>query len=725
MGDAAADVQCRFMIRLSTRVRRVLPLLAIAVFGAEKKPVTIQNMPVPAHMPPITWAPDGRRFAWMEEKAIFQYDVASKRKKQLVALGPLEEKAVKPPKQEGVDWQNRRVSEQSFQWSSSGQEMLISLQGDLFLLHTDSGKWEQLTATAESERDPKLSPDGRFASFRREHDLYSLEIASKRVTRLTADGSATLWNGELDWVYPEELNLSTAHWWSPDSSRIAYLQFDVGHESMFPQVDLLSWRAFAEPERFPQPGTPNADVRLGVAPVEGGPTRWMEIGETRDHLLARVDWAPDSLELAYQRLNRIQNHLELGLADVRTGVPRVILTEDDSYWVNVNDDFRFLNKGKQFLWGSERDGYHHLYLCSTDDRRVLQLTKGDWEVTEVAGVNEDTHEVFFVSNEESPLERQLYRVRLDGKQKQRLSGGAGTHSISMSPTTVYYMDTASSLATPPRRTLHESDGSQIGVYKEATPPDVEILPTEIVPIKAPDGVDLYARMIKPAGFSPDKKYPVVVTIYGGPGVQAVRNAWMGADFDQVLAQKGYVVWQLDNRGSAGRGHTWESKIYHETGAHELNDQLDGIHYLATLGFADMSRVGIRGWSYGGYMTLYALANAPGVFKAGIAGAPVTDWRNYDSIYTERYMGLPDENPEGYKRSSPQTKAGEIKARLLILHNIEDDNVHFQNSLQMANALERDGKQFQMIVYPQKSHGVNGAAQKQMQQAMLDFFEKAL
>ncbi len=703
---------------------RVLTLVAMAAFAAEKKPLTIQNMPAPARMPPITWAPDGKRFAWVEDKAILQYDVASKKKKQLLALGPLEEKAVKPPKQEGVDWQNRRVSEHGFQWSSTGQEMLISTEGDLFLLHTETGKWEQLTATAEAERDPKLSPDGRFVSFRREHDLYSLEVASRKITRLTADGSATLWNGELDWVYPEELNLSTAHWWSPDSSQIAYLQFDVSRESTFPQVDLLSWRALAEPERFPQPGTPNADVRLGVVTAEGGPTRWMDIGEPRDHLLARVYWAPDSHAVAYERLNRTQNRLDLGLADVRTGASKTLLTEEDSYWVNVNDDFQFLSRGRQFLWGSERDGYLHLYLYSMDDKHV-QITKGEWEVTQVVGVNEETREVFFVSTEQSPLERQLYRVRLDGKQKQRLSGGAGTHSISMSPTAEYYMDTASSLGTPPRRTLHESDGSQVAVYKEATQPDVEILPTEIVRIKATDGAQLFARMIKPAGFSPDKKYPVIVMIYGGPGVQAVRDTWGGAGFDQVLAQKGYLVWQLDNRGSAGRGHTWESQIYHETGAHELNDQLDGVRYLATLGFADMTRVGISGWSYGGYMTLYALANAPDKFKAGIAGAPVTDWRNYDSIYTERYMGLPDDNAEGYKRSSPQTKAAEITARLLILHNIEDDNVHFQNSLQMANALEREGKQFQMIVYPQKSHGVSGPLQKQMQQAMLDFFEKAL
>jgi dipeptidyl-peptidase-4 len=701
-------------------------LLCTCGFAAEKKPVTIQTMAVPRHMPAITWAPDGKRFAWVEDKAIWQYEVPTAKKKQLAALGPLEEKAVKPPKAETFDWLNRRVSEQSFQWSSSGQEMLISVEGDLFLLHTETGKCEQLTATPEQERDPKLSPDGHFVSFRRDHDLYSLEIQSKKLTRLTGDGGPTLWNGELDWVYPEELDLSTAHWWSPDSSQIAYLQFDVSRESIFPHADLLSWRALPEPERFPQPGTPNAEVRLGVVAAGGGPTHWMDIGEARDHLLARVYWSPDSRAVAYERLNRVQNRLDLGLADAYTGASRVLITEQDPCWINVNDDFRFLNKGKQFLWGSERDGYLHLYLYSTDEKQVTQLTSQEWEVTDVTGVNEETGEVFFVSTEESPIERQLYRVHLDGKDKpQRLSGGAGTHSISMSPTTAYYMDAASSLGTPPRRTLHQSDGSQIAVYQEPVLPDVEILPTEIVKLKASDGVQLFARMIKPAGFSPDKKYPVIVMVYGGPGVQTVHDAWSGADFDQVLAQRGYLIWQLDNRGSSGRGHLWESKIYHETGAQELKDQLDGIHYLETLGFVDMTRVGISGWSYGGYMTLYSLANAPSVFRAGIAGAPVTDWRNYDTIYTERYMGLPEDNPEGYKRSSPQTNAGDIKARLLIVHNLEDDNVHFQNTVQMVNVLEKASKQFQMLVYPQKSHGVTGPVRKQMLQAMMEFFDKSL
>ncbi|HTQ57423.1 MAG TPA: S9 family peptidase [Bryobacteraceae bacterium] len=700
-------------------------LLALCATAAEKKPVTIQNMPAPPRMPAITWSPDGQRFAWMEERAIWEYEVSSKKKKELVALGALEDKALKPPKPEITDWQNRRVSEQSFQWSSNGREMLISVSGDLFLLHTETGKWEQLTATAEPERDPKLSPDGRYVSFRRDHDLYSLEVLSKKVRQLTTDGSATLWNGELDWVYPEELNLSTAHWWAPDSSAIAYLQFDISREPVFPQVDLLSWRAFEEPERFPQPGTPNAEVRLGVVGAEGGATRWMDLGDTREHLLARVYWSPDSRALAYERLNRVQSRLELGLADSQKGAARVLLTEQDESWINVNDDFRFLNKGRQFLWGSERDGYRHLYLYTIDDRRPVALTRGEWEVTEVAGVSEEKREVFYVSTEQSPLERQLYRVRFDGKMKQRLSGGEGTHAISMSPTTEYYMDTASSLTTPPRRTLNDSDGSQIAVYQEATPPDVELLPAELIKLKAADGTLLYARMIKPAGFSPDKKYPVIVDVYGGPGVQTVRDAWSGANFDQVLAQKGYLIWQLDNRGSSGRGHAWESTIYHRMGQQELRDQLDGIQYLKTLGYADMARVGISGWSYGGYMTLYALAHAPDVFRAGIAGAPVTDWRNYDSIYTERYMGLPEDNEEGYRASSPQTKAGDIKAQLLLLHNIEDDNVHFQNTMQMAQALERDGRQFRMVVYPQKSHGVGGPLRRQLYETMLDFFDRTL
>ena len=297
----------------------------------------------------------------------------------------------------------------------------------------------------------------------------------------------------------------------------------------------------------------------------------------------------------------------------------------------------------------------------------------------------------------------------------------------MSPTCDYYLDSESGLIAPPRRTLHSKEGKQVATYmKPDTDTDeLEILPTEIVKVTAPDGAPLYARMIKPAGFTTGKRYPAIVMIYGGPTSQTVRDVWSGATWDQALAASGYVIWQLDNRGSSGRGHRWQSGVFHNLGAAELEDQKTGVRYLESLGFVDPARVGIFGWSYGGFMTLYALCNAPDLFRAGIAGAPVTDWHNYDTIYTERYMGLPRDNVDGYKSSSVVGKASNLTAKLLIVHNFGDDNVHFQNTLQMADALERAGKQFEMMVYPQKAHAVTGPARKQMLEGLTQFFDKNL
>jgi dipeptidyl-peptidase-4 len=712
-------------------------LLALAIcalsLSAQKKPITIETL---TERPgggradfggtPV-WAPDGKHFAYSRGRQIMLYDVAAKTEKELLSLDPLEKAAVVVPKPERFDWQNRRVGESSFQWSTSGKELLISAHDDLFLYHLDSGKWDQLTATAETEHDPKLSPDGAQVAFRRAHDLYTIDIASKKLTRLTEDGSATLLNGELDWVYPEELNLGTAYWWSPDSKRIAYLQFDIGREMTYPQVSLGGVRAMVEPERFPQAGTPNADVHVGVVPASGGATRWMDLGETRGFLISRVNWAPDSSKLAVQRFNRVQNQLDLMFADASAGTSKAIIHESDPYWINQNDLFRFLADGT-FLWGSERDGFQHLYLFGPDGKQRKRLTEGKWEVTAIAGLDEARQTLYFVSSETSPLERQLYSIKLNGKDRQRISQGAGTHGISMSPTTEYYMDNFSSLTQPPRRTLHTGNGAEWAVYREADhrlTDEYEVLPTEMVTVKSSEGTPLYARLIKPANFRAGEKYPAIVMVYGGPGVQTIRNAWSGATWDQVLAHRGYVIWSLDNRGSLGRGHAFESPLYHRTGKTELADQLEGVRYLIAQGFVDPARIGMYGWSYGGYMTLYSLLNAPEVFKAGIAGAPVTNWRNYDTIYTERYMGLPAENAEGYQASSAVTYADKLKAKLLIVHNIEDDNVLFQNTLQMAEALEKAGKLFDMMIYPQKSHGVGGPLRKQLLEKTTDFFEKNL
>ena len=714
-------------------LRRALLILICALpLLAQKKPITIDTVIEQSRSgrgmggAPV-WAPDGKSFAHLQGNRIMLYDVTSKSQKELLSLEDLEKAAVPVPTPERFDWQNRRVAENSFEWSNTGRQLLLTVRGDLFLYSLDSGKWDQLTATPEAERDAKLSPDGTRVAFRRVHDLYALEIASRKVTRLTEDGSATLLNGELDWVYPEELDLGTAYWWSPDSHRIAYLQFDISRELIYPQVSLAVPRAVSEPERYPQAGTPNPDVHLGIVSASGGGTHWMDLGDARGALIARVYWTPDSMKLAVKRFNRVQNQLDLLLVEAASGTARSILHEADPYWINNNDLFQFL-AGGDFIWGSERDGFQHLYLYGQDGKLRKRLTEGAWEVTDLAGVDEAHQKVYFVSSESSPLERQLYSVRLNGKDRTRITQGAGTHSVSMSPDAGYYLDTFSSLTQPSSRTLHTVDGAEWAVYRAADrrlAEEYEVLPTEIVSFKNSSGTLLYARLIKPANFRAGEKYPAIVMVYGGPGAQSVRNAWTGANWDQVLAQRGFVIWQLDNRGSKGRGHAFETPIYHRTGKTELADQLEGLHYLTQQGFVDPSRVGIYGWSYGGYMTLYSLLNAPETFRAGIAGAPVTNWRNYDTIYTERYMGLPSENAEGYTASSASTYADKLQAKLLMLHNIEDDNVLFQNSMQMAAAFERAGKLFDMVVYPQKTHGVSGEYQRDLLEKTTDFFEKNL
>ena len=709
----------------------VLAALACSLF-AQKKPITIDTLIERARTGggfsgEITWAPDGRHFAYLQNNRVMLYDVPAKTDKELLSLDALEKAAVEAPGPQPFDWENRHVSEDGVEWSRSGKELLVTADGDLFWVAADSGKWEQLTATAEPERDAKLSPDSARVAFRRGHDLYTMEIASRKVTRLTEDGAPTLLNGELDWVYPEELDLGTAYWWSPDSQRIAYLQFDISREFVYPQVSLNGLRAVSEPERYPQAGTPNADVHVGVVAANGGATRWLDLGDARDALIARVYWTPDSSRLAIERLNRIQNQLDLMLADAASGASKAILHESDPYWINVNDLFRFL-PDDQFLWGSERDGFRHLYVYGLDGKERKRLTEGRWEVTELAGVDEAHQQVYFVSTEASPLERQLYSVKLNGKDRARISKGAGTHTISMSPTAEYYLDAFSNLTQPIRRVLDTREGAEWSVFRDADrrlTDEYAVIAPEIVNFKGASGAEFYARLIKPANFRAGEKYPAVVVVYGGPGVQEIENSWSGATWEQVLAARGFVIWQMDSRGSTGRGHAFETPLYRRFGRTELADQLDGVHYLIKQGFVDPARVGIYGWSYGGYMTLYSLLNAPDVFRAGVAGAPVTNWRNYDTIYTERYLGLPVENAEGYDASSVVESADKLNAKLLILHNIEDDNVLFQNTLQMSDALERAGKLFDMVVYPQKSHGVGGPFRKQLLEKMTDFFEKNL
>lgn len=702
--------------------------------AAQKKPITLQDIPAQGRSGagakmPAAWMPGGKQFVYSEGDAIHQYDLASQTSRELFSLAPLKAMAAPVAQPERFGWQNRRERRATLEVSADGKTFAVLAAGDLFAWNAESQKAVQLTRTPVPEKDFKISPDGKHVSFTRGYDLYSVEIATQKETRVTRNGREDLRNAVLDWVYPEELDLGTAHWWSPDSRSIAYLQFDVSNVPFYPHADLLKKRAIAEPERYPQAGEPNAMVRLGVAPAAGGVTRWMNLGDTQNqYLIARVGWIPGASDIWVQRTTRVQNRLELLRVNPATGDPQTILSESDPHWINLADDFRFLESGNKFLWSSERDGFRHLYLYTADGRDARQLTRGDWEVAKVEGVNEQTGTVYFTSTEAGPLQRQLYSVGLNGRDKKRLTSEPGTHAITMNPEATHYLDRFSSAAQPPRVTLHETSGRELGVYQPANikpQEQFDILPTEFHQVRGPEGVTFHARLIKPAGFQPGRQYPAIVMVYGGPGAQNVRDQWAGITWEQALAHKGFVIWQMDNRGTAGRGHKFETPLYHQLGVVELQDQLTGVQHLVKLGFVDEKRLGIYGWSYGGFMTVNAMLNAPDVFAAGAGGAPVTDYLNYDTIYTERYMGLPAENEAGYKKTALPLQAANLKGKLMLIHAFEDDNVLFQNTMQLNDALQRAGKQFDLLLYPQKAHGVTGVHNRQMLESITSFFERHL
>jgi dipeptidyl-peptidase-4 len=728
MGRVRAMILCSLVIATSS-----------ISFG-QRKPITLAALDEVASLGPqgrgnpVAWSPDGTKFIYRDMRRLAIYDIPSQKSRDLLDTSAMDPSAGNPARleqpAEPFGWENRRVSESDVQWSGNGKQVLYVGTGDLYLIEVADGSWTQLTKTPDAEEDAKLSPDGTTVAFRRDWDLYSLDLNSHKERRLTAGGSDTLRNGGLDWVYPEELDLGTAYWWSPDSKSIAYLQFDTSHEPLFPHEDLKGRKAVYEPERYPQAGDNNPDVRLGIVSVGGGSTKWLDVGNTRsDYLVARVTWTPDSKSVFVVRPSREQSKLELLSYDVRSGKSKRVLEEKDQYWVNVNGEPIFVKGGAEFLWLSERDGFRHIYLYNAaSGGSPKQLTRGNWEVTSISGVDETAGRVYFLSSESSPLDRQLYSVGLDGEGKRQLTSGAGTHSVAMSPNAKYYLHGFSNVSTPPSITLHAGDGKELGVYRgmdRRVADQYEVLPTELLNYKGPDGTTFYARLIRPAKFDATKKYPAVVLVYGGPGAQGVRNSWLGADFDQVLAHAGFVVWQVDNRGSVGRGHAFETPVYRNLGPVELADQVAGVKQLLSMGFVDATRIGVRGWSYGGFMTLNAMLNASDTFHAGIAGAPVTDWRNYDTIYTERYMSLPTVNVDGYKSTALPQFANKLKGPLMIMHNLEDDNVLFQNSVQMIDALEKAGKQFELTLYTQKTHGVTGIESRHMNEAMLGFFERQL
>ncbi|PYT51385.1 MAG: S9 family peptidase [Acidobacteria bacterium] len=683
----------------------------------------------------LTWTPDGKQLSYFETKGagkeakteLWTMNAASGERRLLVAADKLESilpaDSSKPTQATGL---GRRAPAQ-YQWVPDGAAILFQGPTALAWLDLKSQVARTLVSGKAALADPKISPDGKFVSFVRNHNLWLVNLADGKERAITQGGTEEIRKGELDWVYPEELEIKTAYWWSPDSSAIAYLEMDERRVSQYPLVDFSSPRGEEELERYPVAGGANPVVRVLVVFVQGGEPRAMDIGAETDIYIPRVNWLNDSKHIAIQHLNREQNTLDLLIADAATGKTRTALSEQDPNWVNVSDDLYFFKDGKRFLWSSERTGYRHLYLYNLDGKLLAQLTKGEWEVTSLNAVEESKGVVYFTATEKSPLERHLYRVGVDGSGFTRITKEEGTHDGVLAPNAATFYDTHSNTAAPPRQDLYRTDGSRIAVINEnqvAELADYHLSPVEFLTVKSRDGVLLNASIIKPPNFDAQRKYPVLVSTYGGPHAQVVRNAWGGSSFlwHELMAQKGYIIFLLDNRGSAGRGHVFETPLHLRLGAQELSDQRDGVQYLKSLPYVDASRIGIWGWSYGGHMTLHAMFEAGDDFKAGFAGGPVTDWRYYDSIYTERYLGLPQKNEKGYRDSSPVKYAAQLKGKLLIAHGTGDDNVHFANTLTVINELIEAGTYVEVLAFPGRGHGVSDPpARRVLMQRVTQFF----
>ena len=619
----------------------------------------------------------------------------------------------------------------SYKLNPAQTAVLLNHGGDLVYYELNADAAARLTETPDAEESEEdFSPDGRWVSFVRGNDLYVVDVRTRAERRLTRTGGEKVLNGVLDWVYEEELygrGNRRGYWWSPDSARVAFLSLDERPVHAFPVVDHIPRRQVLEDTPYPLAGDPNPLARLGVADVSGGEPRWAEAAgyEPSDFLVVRVAWAPDSRRVVWQGQNREQTYLDLNATEPSTGKTSRLFRETTRAWVEAFDDNpRFLKDGS-FLWRSEQTGWSHLYHYSPDGKLLKQVTSGPWEVRGLDAVDEGAGVVYFHGTEHSHIAEHVYRVRLDGAGLKRLTEREGNHAPSFNPTATLFIDKWSDVNTPTQTRLLNSDGAQVRVIDEnrvAALAEYKLGKAEFMRVKTRDGFEMEAMMIRPPDFDPSKRYPVMEYTYSGPHAPQVKNSWGGATYmwHQLLAQKGYIIWVMDNRSSSGKGaeSTWAS--YKNFGPLELRDLEDGLAYLKGLPYVDGSRVGLWGWSFGGYMTTYALTHSR-QWKMGIAGGTVADWANYDSIYTERYMLTPEHNPAGYKAGSPLAAAANLSGKILLLHGAIDDNVHMANTVQLAYEFQKAGHQFDLMIYPKSRHGVTDPLLvRHMRQKMTDF-----
>ncbi len=744
-GGESARTFARFAAKSSASFLSVVLAWGLCSSSASAKPRPLKSLTVEriysapslggSLTPGIEWAPDGKRITYLRRGTIgvemWTMDAATGDRKVFVKSSVLEE-VMQPRKASAVQSTGLgRVQPENYIWSPGGDALLFVGSSDLVLLDLRTMTSKPLGAAAKNLpspnsgagdiQDPKFSPDGKWVSFVRDSNLWVASVATGEARSLTTGGREELLKGQLDWLYPEEFDCATAYWWSPDSSKLAYYEMDERPVTRYPILDMSSPLGATVYTRFPQAGEANPIVHVGVVPVSGGETKWMDSGANTDVYLPRVYWLADSRRVAIERLNRGQNQLDLLFADASTGASQTILTDTDKYWINIADDLYFFKDNQRFLWSSERTGFRHYYLYDLSGHQLDQLTSGDWTITGDGGfgpggdshptVDEAHGYIYFLSNKDELRGTDLYRLSLKDKSIARVTRENGVHAVMIAPDESAYVDTYSNVMTPGRQDLYRIDGSRTAVLNENNVPelaDYHLSPVEWVDVAASDGTKLCGAMIRPPDFDPAKKYPVLVDVYGGPQIQTVRNEWGAVGlWDQMMAEKGYIVFFLDNRGSYFRGHAFETPVYHQLGEIELEDQLAGVKYLKSLSYVDASRIGIWGWSYGGTMTLNAMFRASEVFKAGVSVAPVSDWKLHDTAYTERYLGRPQDDPDGYKISSPVTDAAQLRGKLLIAQATGDDNVHFANTSEVLNELILAGKYpANVMIFPGRGHGIS-------------------
>ncbi len=664
----------------------------------------------------VNWTKDGQYYTSQNDRYIIKYNISTGN-----PVDTLYGKEGAPEDYVQFDGYSFSPQENKIMLSS-GSEAIYRRSSKAFFYIYDITK-KEITRLIEGEKQSyaTFSPDGNQVAFVRDNNLYVTDLATMKTQTITTTGEKNkIIHGSTDWVYEEEFSFAQAFYWSSDSKKIGYYTFD---ESEVKEFMMQYWNGPTTPYpdnyqfKYPKAGEDNSKITISVYNLTDKKSIKMDIGTETDIYIPRINWTQDANLLSIRRMNRLQNQLEILHADVKTGKTQVILTEKEETYIDLDftDDLTYLEDGKTFLHTSERNGFKHIYLYDMSGKLIRQITDGKWEVSQVYGIDEKAKMIYFTSTEDSPLQRQLYKIKFNGKGKEKLSTRKGTHAPNFSKDFKYYLDYYSAADTPPAVSLHEAkSGKQLKVLEDNQAfserlKEYKINPKEFFTFTTSEGVELNGWMIKPLDFDKSKKYPVLMFVYGGPGSQTVTDSWDTYNYMwyQVLASKGYMVVSVDNRGTGARGAEFKKITYANLGKYEIQDQIATAKYLANLPTVDAERIGIWGWSYGGYMSSLGITVGADIFKAAIAVAPVSTWRFYDSIYTERYLKRPQDNAEGYDSNSPINHVEKLKGSYLLVHGTADDNVHFQNAIELQNALIKANKQFDSFYYPNRTHSISG------------------